>query len=176
MKKLVALILVLGMSSLASAELIVTVNGEPQPDEITLSTSEMIELDLEIAAGQDILGATIEWTLSNNQAEFVYGNVEFPVAFEMPPVTTGDPQRYYMSGAQLVQPKIDGPAVLLQGLMVHCLEITDVILTVEAQAGTIDGSWQPIELFHTLKIVQIPEPMTVALLGLGGLFLLRRRK
>jgi len=30
--------------------------------------------------------------------------------------------------------------------------------------------------FGDLIIYQIPEPMTVALLGLGGLFLLRRRK
>ena len=31
-------------------------------------------------------------------------------------------------------------------------------------------------VLDTITITQIPEPMTIALLGLGSLFLLRRRK
>jgi hypothetical protein len=177
MKKLVALILVLGMSSLASAELIVTVNGEPQPDSITILTSDTIEIDLEIGAGHNALSATIDFVLTNGQAEFVYGGVEFPNMFDFPPVTQGDPQKYTMSGSQFLSPAIAGPAVLMQGLIIHCLDATPVDLVVTSNpAGTVvDGD--PYTLDHVLHIEQkIPEPMTVALLGLGGLFLLRRRK
>ena len=39
-----------------------------------------------------------------------------------------------------------------------------------------DGSMSHVDLEATGGEVQIPEPMTIALLGLGGLFLLRRRK
>ena len=52
MKKLLVLMLVLAMASLANAQLVFTLNGEPQPDEITILPSDIIELDLELAAGQ----------------------------------------------------------------------------------------------------------------------------
>ena len=39
-----------------------------------------------------------------------------------------------------------------------------------------DGSMSHVDLEATGGEIQIPEPMTIALLGLGGLFLMRRRK
>lgn len=177
MKKLVALLLVLGMSSLASAELIVTVNGAPQPDEIELITSDTIELDLELADGHTAVSVTIDWALSNAQAEFIYGGVEFPDAFELPGVTQGEPQLYTLEGAQMIGAAIPGPAVLMKGLIVHCVEATDVVLTVTSDPAGTRVDEEPYQWSHTLRIIQkIPEPATMALLGLGGLFLLRRRK
>jgi hypothetical protein len=66
----------------------------------------------------------------------------------------------------------------MDGLVIHCLDTTDVILTVRVTENTvINGETIPIDtVLHTLTIHQIPEPATMALLGLGGLFLLRRRK
>jgi hypothetical protein len=182
MKKLVALILVLGMSSLASAQLIVTIDGEPQPEEITLLTSETIELDLDLGAdGYNVLAYNIDWVLSNNQAELIPDGIEFPTTMDFPPSWSGGGEKVNMSGSNFMSPAIVGPAVLMNGLILHCVDTTDVVLTVTALEGTAsldpDGITQiPIEFVHTLRIKQIPEPMTVALLGLGGLFLLRRRK
>jgi len=51
----------------------------------------------------------------------------------------------------------------------RCLAIGPDVL-VELMHGTTGG------ILDSLTIHQIPEPMTIALLGLGSLFLLRRRK
>jgi hypothetical protein len=179
MKKLVALILVLGMSSLASAELIFTVNGEPQPDSITIDTSQTIELDLEIMDGHNVTGYTLDYKLSNNQAELLIDNLVFEAAFELPSFGSGGGQAAQITGSQLFGNPIEGPISIMQGMILHCLERTDVVLTISTPAGgtVVDGATLEPGVLHTLRIVQdIPEPMTVALLGLGGLFLLRRRK
>jgi len=56
--------------------------------------------------------------------------------------------------------------VVLDGLKLHCEDIGDVILTVfDADLNVLDS-----QIIH-----QIPEPVTFALLGLGGLFLRRRK-
>jgi hypothetical protein len=184
MKKLVALILVLGMSSLASADLVVTINGEPQPDAITLFTSDTIELDLDVVPGaiENVLAYNIEFVLSNNQAELIPTDVAFPTPFDLPGSASGGDQRVVVTASQLFSPAHTGPAVLMNGLILHCVDTTDVVLTVTAMNGT---TWLPdpskpldtlpIEFVHTLRITQIPEPATMALLGLGGLFLRRRR-
>jgi hypothetical protein len=179
MKKLVALILVLGMSSLASAELIFTVNGEPQPEEITIVTSETITLDLHLADAHNITGYTLNYKLSNNQAELLIDGVVFPTSFEVPPYASGGGQSASITGSQLFGAPLEGPLDLMDGMILHCLEATDVILEISTpDRGTqVDNEYLPAGVVHTLRIVQVvPEPMTVALLGLGGLFLLRRRK
>jgi hypothetical protein len=65
----------------------------------------------------------------------------------------------------------------MQKLVLHCLAAGDVTLTVTALEGTkLDGVWITDEVLHTLIIHQIPEPMTLTLLGLGSLILVRRKK
>lgn len=71
---------------------------------------------------------------------------------------------------------VPGPLTIMDGLLFHCVELTDVIIDLHVTGPTIiDG--QPIPestILDSIIVHQIPEPMTVALLGLGGLFLLRR--
>jgi hypothetical protein len=67
----------------------------------------------------------------------------------------------------------------MSGLVIHCLEAGDTVLTVTALAGTtVDDT--PIAngtVLGTMVIHNnIPEPATITLLGLGGLALLRRRR
>jgi hypothetical protein len=198
MKKFLLLMLVLGLTSFASAgvipdgTLLFTVNGEEQPAEVWLEPSEVIELDLELLQGHNVLALTFDYVLSNAQAELitdgasgsypdieeVMTDIEFPTEFMFAGSTPiVEPQRVRITMGNLTGP-VEGPAVLMKELYVHCLEATDVILEIlVGSTSTIDGvTYTAGEPLHTLIIHQIPEPMTIALLGLGGLFALRRRK
>ncbi len=193
MKKFLLLMLVLGLATTAQAGLVFTVNGEPQPEEVWLVPSEIIELDLEVDPVQKIFAFTIDYVLSNAQAEFITDgatnpqypdltDIEFPMEFELlSEVSTDEPQLVQITGSQLFGDPIPGPGVIMKELYIHCLDATDVILQIISRGVELydlddnkifipDGT-----VMHTLTIHQ-PEPMTVALLGLGGLFVLRRKK
>jgi len=80
--------------------------------------------------------------------------------------------------------------ILMQGLMFHCDEPTDVTISLVAAGQGItrleyNDAKQVIgqttiyaagTVLDTIIVHQIPEPMTMSLLGLGGLALLRRRR
>jgi len=195
MKKFLLLMLVLGLATTAQAGLIFTVNGEPQPDEITLMPSEIIELDLELSADSVIRGYALDYILSNDQArliidgasgsypdiEYQMTDLEFPAddVFELDgTIPIIEPQHVRISSGQLFGDPVPGPLVLMVEMYVHCLDTTDVILEIVSNGTEVDGITYPAgTLMHTLTIHQIiPEPMTIALLGLGGLFALRKRK
>ncbi len=192
MKKFLLLMLVLGLATSAQAGLIFTINGdETQPDEVWLVPSQILELDLELDAIQTISGITLDYVLSNAQAEFITDGAsrpEYPgltdIEFPSDPLFDLDgttpivrPQLVQITTGQLFNPALQGPLVLMTELYVHCLDASDVILQIISQGSTINGEFiAPGTIMHTLTIHQIPEPMTIALLGLGGLFALRRKK
>jgi len=177
MRKLLIIPLVLSAVSVSEASLIFTINGEPQPDEITIVTSGNIELGVELAAGHTLRSFGFDYRLSNDQAEFLADNVVFKPAFDIPgSVLIDDPQRVHVTGSMLFSPDLQGPALLFEGLLVHCLGPVDVEMIVWNDETWIDGELLIVTdpLSH-LTIHQIPEPMTLALLSFGVL-LLRRRK
>jgi hypothetical protein len=155
--------------------------GDPQPAEITIVTSELITLDLHLATGEDILQYQLKYELSNEQAEFLVDGVVFPWESIAAGKLNYDGDGAIISWVEIMASNLfsaaDGPLDLMDGLVIHCLDTTDVILTVTVSENTeINGEVIPIDtVLHTLTIHQIPEPATMALLGLGGLFLLRRR-
>ena len=73
-----------------------------------------------------------------------------------------------------------GAGIALDHILLHCDDADQVILTMSdwnyMGMVSMDGMG-PLTGFGAPVVVnQIPEPMTIALLGLGSLFLLRRRK
>jgi len=188
MKKLLILVLVFGLTSMASADLVFTINdGEPQPDEITMCPSDDLELDLHLDGGT-IVGYQLTYSLSNEQAEFVLPAPDSPpqygVVFPWQSMFAGKVNGYdgdgVMSWVEITANNFmaaNGPLDLMENLWIHCLEPTDVVLEIRVSGATvIDGETIPNgTLLHTLTIHQIPEPATMLLLGLGGLFLRRRK-
>jgi len=186
MKKLLALLVVLGLTSLAGAELIFTINGEPQPEVITLSISEEVELDLELASGETIKAYQITYALSNEQAEFLtppgWANVTFPWASDAPGKLGNYDNVGVVSWVEIAAANLfeadPGPLTLMDGLILHCLDAAPLVMTVTVTGVTvIDDVTIPMDtVLHTLDIIQIPEPMTIALLGFGGAILSRFRR
>jgi hypothetical protein len=198
MKKLLIFMLVFGWASVASAHFIFTVDGEEQPAEITLDICEVIELDLELSADEYTSGYDLMYALSDTTAELItdgatWGpengypdltDIEFPVVFDFKGkvVQQPDPQTVEIAAGQLMSDPVGGPGILMKELYLHCLGDGTVTLTITVAAYTDVGT-DPYfpevipdgTLLHTLIIHQVPEPATIALLGLGGL-LLRRRK
>jgi len=183
MKKFLVLLLVLGIATCAQAGMIFTVNGEPQPAEITLKPSETVELDLEWTQGS-VSDYTLDYLLTPvpenpGQAEFIHTGTVFSGGWFVGNGYVGDPlpQSFEVSGSNFGIP-YTAANFGFQGLILHCLGVGDVLMTVVTPGGTIiDGvPIEPGTVMHTLLIHQIPEPMTLTLLGLGGLFLARRKR
>jgi hypothetical protein len=197
MRKLLALILILGMASMANAALELSVNGQPAPPEITLQPSDWIELDIHCPTGE-LGGADLAIILSNPQGHLVWDGMTFieliglgrggVVYYEGPwdgpwqTQASSTPHEVYFNGGN-ASLNAQAPFVLMQGLMFHCDEPTDVIIDLVAISDVVyyDAAGNPIPeyeqgtIIDSIYVIQ-PEPMTLSLLGLGGLALLRRRR
>jgi hypothetical protein len=189
MKKFLVVLLVLGLATASQAGITgidFTVNGEPQQPAVTLSVGQTIEIDLELLAGNNILGYVLEWEIIGGRAEFNWSGINFPLAFELASKISGTalPNKVRLTGSQLTQPAKDGPAVIMQGLILTCTgadpsqnEPTIMNVTIRGTTKTNGVSAGTSgTVVHTLTIHQVPEPMTLMLLGLGSLFLVRRKK
>jgi opacity protein-like surface antigen len=176
MKNLLILMLALVITSVANAAFTLVVDGEEVGDEIDLIVGGLIDIGIyndtpgDSSNTRQLLAYVIiydvtggEWTGLNN----VY----------IPPAVPGSYNHHDPDGMGLdvflgnftnPNPYFSGVGVL-GDYQYRCLALGHDVM-VELMDGTT------ATILDSLTIHQIPEPMTIALLGLGGLFLLRRRK
>jgi len=175
MKKLLIFALVLGMATFANAAIVISVNGDITKDTITILPSEIVTIDIWNTGGDvpvDFLSyldfadpQNGNYYLSSPRLGSHAGN--FPASFLGPyNMVTYEEVEMTQAWAVGTPEAAPGPIFLID---LHCEGPGDV--TVTLWDGRV-GYEAPVD---TLIIHQIPEPATIALLGLGGL-LLRRKK
>ncbi len=93
-----------------------------------------------------------------------------------------------ISGSQALIAAANYSAVTTAGANIAYVDITmsgltdEVVVSLElisnVMGGTFDGEWSEIPQGQagSITLYQVPEPMTMSLLGLGGLALIRRRR
>ena len=179
MKKFVMLMLVLGMAPLATAALQLSINGslDPVDSEITIAPSDHLTLDVH---GTTPSMQAINWlVVVNSAAGSVSGGVaqQGGVTGSFYPTYIG----YFLASLGRTGDSGtggwvgDSGATPLTGLLVdlidfHCEADGDAVIDLYSSPDTV--VWT---LDDTATIHQLPEPMTMVLLGLGGLFLRRRK-
>jgi hypothetical protein len=217
MRKLLALILVLGLASMASAiptvgGIELSVNGLAAPDvwPDDLIPSDELTLDIHVLDGTVLAGFVLAVQVSG-PGSLLPGNVIFaetPPTYryvDIPGIFTGwttgdrawgsgavavaiaDPQMLRFSAGNLDFNTV-GEYTLMDNLVFHCEGEGDVLVELVAldttyyehdEIGNITGVFQNYDagmVIDSILIHQIPEPMTLSLLAIGGLALLRRRR
>jgi hypothetical protein len=179
MKKFLLLALVLGMVGLANAGLQFSVNGQVAPDEIDLVKSDTIILDITASGGQ--LGSGFFLDMMGPGLIGVANAVQYVHYTTVAPIVPKPADEFVIdlgngAGADqtiMLDLLIPGstPNTLPTGTIVdlmtfHCEGPGTVTLTLW---DTNDAT-----VLDILTIHQTPEPMTMLLLGLGGLFLRKR--
>jgi hypothetical protein len=185
MKKILALVLVLGMASMANAALTLQVQdgtGQWIPavsSEIFLVPSDTITgtVVLGLHESEQLPGGFNAW-IGIPEGQMQLGEWTGNNTIISPPAqadaylyTYGSPYYgfSYWTLSNAVVSTEPQPGGLVATFEFHCKEIGDVDITF--------GYNGPTDPQHeVLTIHQIPEPMTMALLGLGGLALIRRRR
>jgi len=201
MRKLLALLLVLGMASAASASLQISVwpsdpgvtppwdPMNPQDTEIVIGVSETLVLDVHVGPdGIPPFGGYAYALVANELGGDISGGVvpQLPDPMWDAKVlgpTKGDdtqlppPGEEGMGGSifNLGFTNIPEGTVVLDEVLFHCKEVGDTVINLYKQSSGVEIN-PDVDLLDRIVIHQTPEPMTLGLLGLGGLGLLRRRR
>jgi len=173
MKKLVALLLVFGIASVSNAALTINVNEAMDTVSITGdgATGSPVEAYLLVDGPAHINGGTLVYAGSLS----AYADLEAVAdSLGMDPPTAlatfadfvGMPNLQDLSYMNFADGSATPPP--LEGLLVDGIALTDILG--EATLNLVSGDFGT-----TYSSVVVPEPITIALLGLGGLFLRRRR-
>ncbi len=184
MKKILVLTLVLAMASVAGATLQISVDGvqEPVESEIYVAPSETLVLDIWTDA--NIVPGTGEWNgwalVCTVQDASISGGVavvqDAAIVIYDDAAGNGFPgldNENGVWGMLFLSEVSEIPAggTIYDEIVFHCeWAPNDVVITLY---GTDD--WAQAIPLDSVVVHQIPEPTTIALLGLGGL-LLRRKK
>jgi hypothetical protein len=180
MKKLLVLALVLSMASMASAALVIGTStsgplAEGETAALTISTDAPMGFGLGDWNGAaivvDLSKAMITGGVSLYPTEpgiAVFADAAVDLGFVVPtfPVENGVGFTFTFTGANIAASTIIDSLVYTAGSYVG-----DVTITLYGSQDYLDYT-----NLGSIVINQIPEPITMTLLGLGGLFLRRRSK
>jgi hypothetical protein len=175
MKKFMTILLVLAMASVASASSVWIDQGDVPGDPLRPSD----EIVIPVYTDTTLLGLDVTLTLVGPGT--IVGALDKATAasYGWDPGFTFDPT---LPGAavEIGAGNFSGaPGPVVGFYLIHCDDYGPVTATLTASTGyggSMDVTFGTPQIGGTITIHQVPEPMTVALLGLGGLALLRRRK
>ena len=183
MKKLLIFMLVLGMASLANATLQISVGSDKDPtdSEYTLLPSEELVLDIWTdAAIPNFMGGTWMLVVDTTLGSFTPGIGMLPppqTVYGTPPYTAQAPNVIPPVGLEgiwgiyVAFGEIAAGTTMYNQIIFHCEALGDATIYLMDAPDSVQASI----IYDQVVIHQIPEPATIALLGLGCL-LLRRRK
>lgn len=162
MKKLFVLLMVVGMVSVANAGLVLV--APTPPTQVSIQTDPISS-----SVDPTTVFIAVAGTVNLDAGTILYaGNAAALTDFS-------DPDTLALASAVVGEPVSRLELVELQDIAVPPLQVTGVALTYNVLSGQGLVYMLDIDLTQTLGSVMIPEPVTITLLGLGGL-LLRRRK
>jgi len=179
MKKLLVVLTVLAMATVASASLKISVNGVVDPPDtdpmLVLAPSDTVVIDIH-ATSTAITYLMIQGpgsiTKGGNFWAWEQSSVAIPSPDEADLIAAltdmGFTDITHVLGIDILdtsEPFTQPNGKVIDGLVFHCDGVGIVTLTLlDVDLNTADT-----------QILQLPEPITFALLGLGGLFLRRRK-
>jgi len=186
MKKALVLMVVLAMAGITNAGIRISVDGVVDPPDTQINITEVpggtVDIDLwgdgEEPMGTFYLGMSGPATLDISAPNWVYPGNNVDVWWEDLTDLADyiETQGYLVGGTfanftmndLVTPPAVPAPldGILVNNLPLQCEGLGEVLLVVTNGEGLV---------LDTQIIHQVPEPMTISLLGLGGL-LLRRRK
>jgi hypothetical protein len=202
MKKVLVVLMVLSMVSMANAALTISVNGtnDPPDTQINLLPSQSVIIDIQ-GNGMDlspiVLYLVVTPGTSGNISAggIVMGNLDVAKSEYSYTTDAGRLNLLSMMGYDVASgtalyvnavstlPVYNYDGKIADEIVFHCDAVGESLLTLLTPLWVITGydddynEYGHFEatVWDTQQIHQIPEPITMALLGLGGL-LLRRRK
>ncbi|MBN2132097.1 MAG: PEP-CTERM sorting domain-containing protein [Sedimentisphaerales bacterium] len=185
MRLLISALVVCVLVSTAPAALILTVDGLAAPNEIVRDPALPFTLSLGMAIedGANIEQYVVDFAVSGPGEFTSFASITFPTPMtDNNEVLVGTAALVQVTGSQdwiMGDPPIDGPAVLIDDvtLTVPAGAVGDIVITLSSpmnDACIINGVAVPAGQFDALTIV--PEPLTLAMVGLGGLLAVRRRR
>ena len=192
MRKLLILVVVLGMTSMASAAftLMVSDSGDagtyydpPEASSYFVNESDYVWIGIY----NDTDGVAGDTQQQNFYLALESGpNANWTGAWQQykPPLVSGAPDNYVVGYSTSMGPGIGVVDVWQANLgdgvpdhfnLIGVLDAKELHSSLAGSSETIYLLDMSLGILDTITIHQIPEPITIALLGLGGLFLRRRK-